>query len=80
MFNGHRRWMIAASLGIVTAWAVAIGAQRPQSTLPLDPPRDRGTGITPAYEGWYQNPDGSFSMLVGYYNRNVKEALDLKML
>jgi hypothetical protein len=68
--------MMAASLGIVTSWAVA-GAQRPQATLPLDPPRERGASITPAYEGWYPNPDGSFSMLIGYYNRNAKEALDI---
>jgi len=69
--------MMAASLGIAASWAVAVTAQRPQTTLPLDPPRDRGTSITPAYEGWYPNPDGSFSMLVGYYNRNAKEALDI---
>ena len=52
-------------------------AQRPQSTLPLDPPRERGDSITPAYEGWYANPDGSFSILIGYYNRNTKEVLDI---
>jgi hypothetical protein len=73
----HRRWVMAASFGIVTSWAVAAGAQRPQTTLPLDPPRERGTSVTPAYEGWYANPDGSFSMLIGYYNRNSKEALDI---
>jgi hypothetical protein len=72
----HRRWVISASLGIVTGW-VAVGAQRPQTTLPLDPARERGTSITPAYEGWYPNPDGSFSMLVGYYNRNSQESLDI---
>src|SRR5882762_1493438 len=73
----HRHRVMAASLGIVTSWAVAAGAQRPQRNLPLDPPRERGTSITPAYEGWYANPDGSFSMLIGYYNRNTKEALDI---
>ena len=68
---------MAASLAIVTSWAVAAGAQRPQTNLPLDPPRERGASITPAYEGWYANPDGTFSMLIGYYNRNTKEALDI---
>src|SRR5436190_264335 len=72
-----RQWVMAASLGIVTSWAVAAGAQRPQTSLPLDPPRERGTSITPAYEGWYANPDGGFSMLIGYYNRNTREALDI---
>ena len=72
----HRRAMAAASLAVLTGWAT-LAAQRPQTTLPLDPPRERGTSITPAYEGWYPNADGSFSMLIGYYNRNVKEALDI---
>ena len=69
--------MTGASLAIVTGWVVAAGAQRPQTNLPLDPPRERGASITPAYEGWYPNPDGSFSMLIGYYNRNMKETLDI---
>jgi hypothetical protein len=73
----HRRSIVAASLGIVAGWAVLADAQRPQTNLPLDPARERGASITPAYEGWYPNPDGSFSMLVGYYNRNTKEALDI---
>ncbi len=77
MFTRHRRWVIGASVAVVASWAVAAAAQRPQTTLPLDPPRERGASITPAYEGWYPNPDGSFSMLIGYYNRNTKEALDI---
>lgn len=75
MFTAHRRWLTTAGLAIVTV--VAAGAQRPQTTLPLDPARERGTSITPAYEGWYPNPDGTFSLLIGYYNRNAKEALDI---
>src|SRR3981081_2625895 len=73
----HRRWMVAASLALVPTWAVAAGTPAPQAPLPLDPLRDRGASITPAYEGWYNNPDGSFSLLLGYYNRNSKEALDI---
>ena len=73
----HRRPVMAASVGIVASWLVVAGAQRPQTSLPLDPPRERGSSITPAYEGWYTNPDGSFSLLIGYYNRNTKEALDI---
>src|ERR1700730_17646664 len=72
----HRPWIVVATLGLVTSWAAA-GAQRSQTGLPLDPPRERGSSITPAYEGWFTNRDGSFSMLVGYYNRNTREALDI---
>jgi hypothetical protein len=45
--------------------------------LPLEPWHDAGDGITGAYEGWFKNPDGSFSFLLGYFNRNLKEALDI---
>jgi hypothetical protein len=48
-----------------------------QSQLPLEPIRDVGQGVTAAYEGWYRNADGTFSLLVGYFNRNRKEALDI---
>lgn len=33
---------------------------------PLTNQRERGTSITPAYEGWFTNPYGSFSVLLGY--------------
>src|SRR5439155_10594807 len=42
-----------------------------------EPVRDSGQSITGGYEGWYQNPDGSFSFLVGYFNRNQKETLEI---
>lgn len=45
--------------------------------LPLEPKHDSGQSVTPAYEGWFHNPDGTFSLLVGYYNRNQKQDLDI---
>ncbi len=58
-------------------WAPAAAAHPPGPALPLEPQRERGASVTPAFEGWYPNLDGSFSMLLGYYNRNSKEALDI---
>ena len=62
---------------VASVFVVGATAQTPQSTLPLEPARDRGASITPAYEGWYQNADGSYTMLVGYFNRNTKQTLDI---
>ena len=73
----HLRWVVTASLALLTTWTASADAQAQQTTLPLEPLRERGASITPAFEGWYPNSDGSFSMLVGYYNRNTKEALDI---
>ena len=69
--------MVAAGLGVVACCVVGAGAQGPQPTLPLTPQRERGASVTPAFEGWFPNADGSFSMLLGYYNRNAKETLDI---
>jgi hypothetical protein len=52
-------------------------AQTPPGALPLEPARKSGASVTPAFEGWYENPDGSFSLLIGYYNRNTEETLDI---
>ncbi|HEU5238778.1 MAG TPA: hypothetical protein VFU37_16725 [Pyrinomonadaceae bacterium] len=48
-----------------------------QQQLPLEPFRDSGASVTGALEGWYKNSDGSFSILVGYFNRNQKQVLDI---
>src|SRR3954451_10787524 len=72
-----RRPVLTTSLALVAGFVISTFAQAPPKTLPLEPQRERGTSITPAYEGSYQNDDGSFSMLLGYYNRNTKEALDI---
>jgi hypothetical protein len=37
----------------------------------------RGQSVSPAFEGWEANPDGSFNMLFGYMNRNWEEELDI---
>ena len=45
--------------------------------LPLEPLKDSGQSVTAAYEGWFRNPDGTFTLLIGYLNRNQKQALDI---
>jgi hypothetical protein len=67
----------AVSIALVlTACLVAVTAAS-QAQLPLEPIRDVGQGVTAAYEGWYRNADGSITLLIGYFNRNKKEALDI---
>jgi hypothetical protein len=45
--------------------------------LPLAPIAKSGQTVTPVYEGWYRNPDGSFSLSFGYYNRNSDEVIEI---
>jgi hypothetical protein len=42
-------------------------------------PYNRGQDVSPTFDGWEKNPDGTFSMWFGYYNRNTEEALDLNV-
>jgi hypothetical protein len=42
-----------------------------------EPRRGAGDSITGAFEGWYYNPDGSRAFLIGYYNRNGRQELDV---
>ena len=37
----------------------------------------RGQNVSPAFEGWEENEDGSSSFLFGYMNRNWLEELDV---
>ena len=37
----------------------------------------KGQYIEPAYEGWEENADGSFSFIFGYQNENWEEELDV---
>jgi hypothetical protein len=43
----------------------------------VEPVRDFGNSVTGAFEGWFPNQDGTFSILLGYMNRNLKEELDI---
>ena len=45
--------------------------------LPLAPTAKSGQTVTPVYEGWYRNPDGTFSLSFGYYNRNAAEVIEI---
>ena len=76
-----------ASVGVLLSCAAVggtlAGAQQPgvgqtPSSLPLTAPiRERGTSVTPAFEGWYFDKDGSQRVMVGYFNRNTKQEFDI---
>lgn len=68
-------WTIVAQVSatMMLATGVLIGAEQ----LPMEPIHDSGQSVTAAFEGWFQNKDGTFSILLGYFNRNLKEELDI---
>jgi hypothetical protein len=36
-----------------------------------------GQNVAPVFEGWEHNPDGTYSMVFGYLNRNYEEEVDI---
>jgi hypothetical protein len=66
--------LFAAAVG---AGSLALADRPAASQLPLEPFREAGSSVTAAYEGWYRKPDGSVAFLVGYFNRNTVQTLDI---
>lgn len=62
-------------IGLAVALSCALIA--PAQQLRMEPPHDSGQSVTAAFEGWFANADGTFSILFGYYNRNTKQELDI---
>jgi hypothetical protein len=43
----------------------------------MAPLKASGQTVTPVFEGWYRNPDSSYSISFGYFNRNTQEVLEI---
>jgi len=52
-------------------------AQPNRAPLPLEPLGSTGEAIFPAFEGWGPHKDGSIVLLLGYYNRNKGQSVDI---
>ena len=61
-----------AGVTVEASWTLLAAGQ-----LPLAPVGTSGQTITPVYEGWYENPDGTFSLSWGYFNSNSKEIVEI---
>jgi hypothetical protein len=62
---------------MLLAFVCLAGPASAQQELVMEPLKDSGLNVYPAFEGWYQNPDGTYTLLMGYYNRNKKQILDI---
>jgi hypothetical protein len=71
----HRHGLGLTGLAAMIA-VCFVGLSAAQQLL-TGPRHDSGQGVTGAFEGWFQNEDGSFSLLFGYFNRNLKQELDI---
>lgn len=68
----RNRALIPVSLLLAACLTVAGAAE-----LPLPLKSAKGGTVTPSFEGWYRNPDGSFTLSFGYFNRNTEEVVEI---
>jgi hypothetical protein len=69
----RRTGLVAAGTFLAAMAAVAA----PADQLPQRLAGRSGLSVTPVFEGWYPNPDGTVSLSFGYYNRNAEEVLEV---
>jgi hypothetical protein len=50
-----------------------------QIQYPLGTQYHRGQDVSPTFDGWEGNPDGTFSFYFGYLNRNSDEEIDIPL-
>src|SRR5258706_1918030 len=77
--NVRRAGKFLIVAGSSCAWlAPALVALQAQAPAPVQVViSDRGQGIAPLYEGWYEAPDGTIRISFGYLSLNSKEELDI---
>jgi len=67
-----------SSAGAVCLWVICAAYALAQTLPPTYIPQTkfaRGQDVVPSFDGWLRNPDGSFTMVFGYMNRNYEEEL-----
>jgi len=64
----HLHWAVCLAFLLAGATVFGVGAQVRFAT---------GQNVAPVFEGWEQNPDGTYSMVFGYLNRNYEEEVDI---
>lgn len=62
---------------VLAVASASMPASAATAQIPLAPPAKSGEAVTPVFEGWYRNPDGTFSLSFGYFNRNFEETLEV---
>lgn len=63
-----------ASTALVLTTPAAMAQTR---AMPMEPLHQSGRSVQPSFEGWWQNADGTYSIMMGYFNRNTQEEVDI---
>ena len=67
--------LLFAGIALPARDGVRAGSEEVQ--LPVSSVSASGQAVSPVFEGWYPNGDGTFSLSFGYYNRNAEEVVEI---
>ncbi|MEX1258784.1 MAG: hypothetical protein WEG36_14310 [Gemmatimonadota bacterium] len=63
--------------GALLALFLSAGIAAEAQQNPLARQQPKGLGVSPTFEGWFPNPDGTFTLSFGYLNRNTEEIVEI---
>lgn len=68
------RMFVSAAILAAASLYPAAAQKLPQTYIPQNK-FSRGQDVVPSFDGWIRNPDGTFTLVFGYFNRNLEEEL-----
>jgi hypothetical protein len=71
-----KKFLVCATLLLANAGILSLYGQQPSFRFP-GVRYPRGLDVSPTFDGWEKNADGTFSMWFGYINRNTEEEIDV---
>jgi len=75
-----RKTPLAVILGCAAFLPLGADAQDwTRREYPLAPPNASGNFVAPYFDGFYQNPDGTYTMSFGFLNRNDEDLIEIPL-
>ena len=72
-------WVVGCLVGLAASSPLAAQNSRIPSPLNENPLRPRGQNVIPVYDGWFENPEGSYTLCFGYFSLNTEQSLDIAL-
>jgi len=68
---------IGSWLAIVVLSSLAVTGSLHSQQYPRAPMPPRDQAVSPFFEGWFANPDGTYTLSFGYFNRNREQVVEI---
>ena len=72
-------WLVGCFVALAGPFPLAAQNSRIPSPLNENPLRPGGQNVIPVYDGWWENPEGSYTLCFGYFNLNTEQSLDIPL-